>query len=582
MSDEHTSAPTLPITPSALLARGFALFPLRPGAKVPAVARDWEHVATTSPARLRQLSSDPRANYGVACGPSNLIVVDLDVAKDEAPGSPHDGWQVLRELAAERGEALPHTFTVSTPSGGRHLYFRPPVDAPAPRNTVRRLGPLIDTRGVGGYVVAPGSRVDGVEYRVIVDAPIAELPEWINTLLRSPAAREARPAPGEPLSLAAALGPVRTQLSGAYVRTALEREVARVESARVGTRNDTLNRAAYNLGTLVGARLLDQAQAEAELTRAARAAGLDERETASTLRSGMTAGISRPRQLIGASAAAAGVRQLSLLGDAGDLGGVEAEADAVHWQGDRSSGRGDVTGLPPGRALIPTLEPRDADWPRVSDWPHVFHGYVQLGVAAMAVRRELVASDAGLELAMTRPTPSDAQAPDTIEVARALVSLLAEVDSAYDAAAHSSGPIAGSARWQQILGLVDVLRDLRDELAQTVDDIPEQPFALVRSLTSAAAHRIVELAKEIAIKLGSADLRRSPLWIALRRLQRAAEALAVFSAGSAGGAAAEGQISSGRLPRYSAGRGALQAQLGAMRRELQSAGSRSRPATAAG
>ena len=579
MSDEHTSAPTPQITPSALLTRGFALFPLRPGAKVPAVARDWEHVATTSPARLRQLSLDPQANYGVACGPSNLLVVDLDVAKDEAPGSPRDGWQVLRELATERGEALPHTFTVSTPSGGRHLYFRPSADAPAPRNTVRRLGPLIDTRGVGGYVVAPGSRVDGVEYRVIVDAPIVELPEWISTLLRTPAAREARPAPGEPLSLAAALGPLRTQLSGAYARTALEREAARVESARVGTRNDTLNRAAYNLGTLIGARLLDQAQAEAELTRAARAAGLDERETASTLRSGMTAGIARPRQLIGASAAAAGVRQLSLLGDSGAED--EAEAEAIYGQGDGSGDRSNVAVLAPGRALIPTFEPR------ISDWPHIFGGFVQLGVAAMAVRRELAATDAGFDLATTQPThlPADSQGPDTADVARALVELLTELDSAYDAAAHSSGSIAGSARWQGIISLVDVLRDLHDELAQTSGDLPEPPFALVTSLTSAAARQIVELAKEITVKLGSADLRRSPLWIALRRLQRAAEALAAFGAAGASdaaGASAEGQISSGRFPRYSAGRGALQAQLATMRRDFQSAGSRSHPATAAG
>jgi hypothetical protein len=293
----------------------------------------------------------------------------------------------------------------------------------------------------------------------------------------------------------------------------------------------------------------------------------------------MTAGIARPRQLIGASAAAAGVRQLSLLGDSG--AGDEAEAGANYWHGDGSGGRSNVTVPSPGRALIPTLEPR------VTDWPHVFGGFVQLGAAAMAVRRELAASDAEFDLATTLPThlPEDSQHPDTADVARALVGLLSELDSGYDAAAHSSGSIAGSARWQEIIGLVDVLRDLHDELAQASGDLPDQSFAFVRTLTSAAACRIVELAKEITVKLGSADLRRSPLWIALRRLQRAAEALSAFGAAGAVGAAgasAEGQISSGKFPRYSAGRGALQTQLATMRREFQSTGSRSHPATAAG
>src|SRR5579872_6167850 len=153
MSEQHASATRPSTTPSELMARGFALFPLRPGTKVPAVPRDWEHAATTSPLRLRQLTGDPHANHGIACGPSDLVVLDLDVAKgdEEAADGATDGWRVLLDLAAAHGEELPRTFTVQTPSGGRHLYFRPPVQGPTPRNTVRRLGPLIDTRGAGGY-----------------------------------------------------------------------------------------------------------------------------------------------------------------------------------------------------------------------------------------------------------------------------------------------------------------------------------------------------------------------------------------------------------------------------------------------
>jgi Bifunctional DNA primase/polymerase, N-terminal len=563
MSLQHASATTPSTTPSELVARGFALFPLRPGTKVPAVARDWEHAATTSPARLRQLAPHAGVNYGVACGPSDLIVIDLDIAKDPrelAEGGPTEGWSVLRQLAEAHGGELPRTFTVRTPSGGRHLYFRPTVDGPTPRNTVRRLGPLIDTRGVGGYVVAPGSRVDGVEYRVVDDAPIAVLPEWIGALLRP---MEDRPVAGEPLSLATALGPVRSQLGGAYAHSALERECARVAAARVGTRNDTLNRAAYSLGTLVGSGLLDRAEVELELTRAALAAGLDARETASTVRSGLTAGIARPRRLVGASAAADGVRQLTV-GDAAET----------------------------RRSLIPTLIPVPAEWPRV------FGRHAQLGLAATAVRRELEATAPGFELPSVAAIPAPGRpgraghqghegregqdqerGRDRPEAGpAALGELLAELDDAYEAAARASGPIAGTARWQAVLALVDALRDLNGELAGVEAAVPgaglsAQAFALVRALSAAAARQIATLAEEINAKLGAQGLRRCPLWNGVRRVQRGAEAVAAFGAPAA-------PVAPLTPSGYATGRGALQAQLGAMRRDLRSA-PRSRPAAAA-
>jgi hypothetical protein len=548
-------APQSPSTPSALVAHGFALFPLRAGSKTPAVARDWEHLATTSLARLRLLTTDPRANYAIACGPSNLLVLDLDVAKqdaqqDPAPGEPTNGLVVLQRLAGDR--ELPRTFTVGTPSGGRHLYFRPPAEGPELRNTVRRLGPLLDTRGIGGYVVAPGSRVDGVTYEVLDDAPIAELPEWIAALLRP---LESRPAVGEPLPLSTALGPVRTRLGSAYAMTALARETARVESAPVGTRNDTLNRAAYNLGTLVGSGMLEQAEVESELTRAALAAGLDARETASTLRSGLTAGITHPRQIngLGASAAAAGVRQLSLVEDLNAEGG-ERPVDEPPL---------------PSRALIPTLLPRAAEWPRV------FGRFEALGQAATTLRQELATCVPDFALPQAS-APQAAGLDDAPPTPGALVELLADLDDAYDATARTSGPISGSARWLGIQSLQDLLRDLRDELADAAELVEPalhpQAFGLVRALTTAAARRIATLTKEIAIKLGADGLRRTPLWNALHRLQSAADAVAAF------GFAPKGT----RLTPagFATGRGALQAQLDAMRRDLHAA-ARTRPTPAA-
>jgi hypothetical protein len=59
----------------------------------------------------------------------------------------------------------------------------------------------------------------------------------------------------------------------------------------VGSRNDTLNRAAWALGRLVAAGLLDPGEVVSRLSAAARTAGLGRAETARTIRSGLGAGV---------------------------------------------------------------------------------------------------------------------------------------------------------------------------------------------------------------------------------------------------------------------------------------------------
>ncbi|HEY3868582.1 MAG TPA: bifunctional DNA primase/polymerase [Actinocrinis sp.] len=268
-----------------LAERGFAVFPLRPGTKLPAVARDWERHATSDPDRLARLIRPARANLAVACGPSGLIVLDLDVAKGPGPAAdPASGADALRALAGDR--PIPGTFTVATPSGGLHLYFRAPSGV-ALRNTAGRLGPLIDTRSRGGYVVAPGSVLPSGPYRVMHDAPVADLPGW---LLRELLALTSAPPP----AALPAIRPADGAGLAAYAAAALRNEAGRVRSARTGTRNDTLNRAAFALGRLVGAGVLDAGLARTELLSAGTGAGLPAREAAATLASGLKAGAQRP------------------------------------------------------------------------------------------------------------------------------------------------------------------------------------------------------------------------------------------------------------------------------------------------
>jgi hypothetical protein len=111
-------------------------------------------------------NSWPDANVAIVTGSaSGIVVLDIDTGGE-------DGYETLREIEAAHG-ALPTTASVKTPTGGAHLYFRHPgTDI---RNSVRRLGPGLDVRGDGGYVIAPPSK----GYVVDEEAPVAELPTWI-------------------------------------------------------------------------------------------------------------------------------------------------------------------------------------------------------------------------------------------------------------------------------------------------------------------------------------------------------------------------------------------------------------------
>jgi hypothetical protein len=98
-------------------------------------------------------------------------------------------------------------------------------------------------------------------------------------------------APGPPLGLPGTR----------YGMAALEDEAATVAATLEGARDDTLNKAAFNLGQLVGSGDLKREMVEAELTSAAFASGLGPAETRATIRSGLDSGVKKPRTARGAN-----------------------------------------------------------------------------------------------------------------------------------------------------------------------------------------------------------------------------------------------------------------------------------------
>jgi hypothetical protein len=272
--------------------RGWRVFPLRPADKRPAI-RNWETRATADPDRIARAWGAGPFGIGIACGPSGLVVIDLDQPKPGdvppleygQPGGVRHGGDVLALLCEANDQPPPtDTYTVRTGTGGMHLYFTAPTDL-ALRNTAGRLGWLIDTRAAGGYVVAASSTVAGHSYQVLLDTDPAPLPGWLAARLADPP-----PTPDNHVTPA----PVGSRT--AYAAAALRGELDRVLNAGEGTRNHTLNAAAFSLGQLVAVGLLSRPLAEAVLTLAGQAIGLGARECAATIRSGLDSGKRSPRR----------------------------------------------------------------------------------------------------------------------------------------------------------------------------------------------------------------------------------------------------------------------------------------------
>lgn len=132
----------------AYAARGWHVFPCKAGLKVPAVKHGWQD-STRDPEQLRTWwSENPDYNVAIATGPSNLVVIDID------PNGLLEWGEKLRADPALQA-AVNASPIVNTPRDGLHIYMA--GDGPT---SASKIAPGIDTRGAGGYVLAPPSYVN--------------------------------------------------------------------------------------------------------------------------------------------------------------------------------------------------------------------------------------------------------------------------------------------------------------------------------------------------------------------------------------------------------------------------------------
>lgn len=226
--------------------------------------------ATTDAGHVRRLFAlAPKAvGYLIACS-GRLVALDIDVKNGV------NGFETLAQLKREHGFDIPRiTTTVFSPNGGAHVWMTV-LDGITVPNSVGRLGPGLDVRGTGGYVVGPGSIGRSGEYTFHPKLGYVDpqpVPEQLLALMLPPppVARPQRrhtPTPGD------AAG------------RALEGLVRVVLNAPQGERNSKLYWAASKAWTHVGDGHLAAGDVEAELISAAVQIGLSEAEARRTVAS---------------------------------------------------------------------------------------------------------------------------------------------------------------------------------------------------------------------------------------------------------------------------------------------------------
>ncbi len=156
----------------ALAARGFHVFPVKAGAKMPPLIKDFPTKATRVVSEIEAWWKQwPDANIGISTSrfgdEEALLVVDVD-----NKGTKNGDASVLA-LELE-GCELPETYVQHTPSGGRHLGYRVPV---AVKQSVEKIADGLDIRSKGGYIIGAGSALPAGRYHD-AGGRVAAVPLW--------------------------------------------------------------------------------------------------------------------------------------------------------------------------------------------------------------------------------------------------------------------------------------------------------------------------------------------------------------------------------------------------------------------
>ncbi|WP_067812644.1 bifunctional DNA primase/polymerase [Actinomadura kijaniata] len=272
-------------------------------------AGQWCHgvrAATTAPERIRTWwRRQPNAVPAVAAGPSGLVLIDLDAHTDQLPADPatellpgipltndqmpggiqaiRTGRDVLLLLARLRGGSRPwptgpdhQPVTVTTPSDGRHLWYRAPrvENGRRLRQALGALGWQIDIKAGWSYGIAPDATAANGPYQVIAGntAHVGCMPDWLADEVLRVATDRPVPTPAP----APAAPPASGSRPAAYLTTVIDNGAAELATLTDG-RQRALSALAYKTGGLLAWSGLNRGDVEDRLVDAGLASGLPER-----------------------------------------------------------------------------------------------------------------------------------------------------------------------------------------------------------------------------------------------------------------------------------------------------------------
>jgi hypothetical protein len=193
-----------------MIGLGARVFPLQPGGKKPLIAgsqggRGFLDASDDVAMAQVFLSNPGKPNYGVAFPPeSDVIVLDLDGGGDGGNPDWKADWQRLYEQLGPPGL----TYIVRSASGGRHVYYRWRTDLYGPIPPGDEMLGWTVRKPWKGYLVGPGSIVDGQVYEPVGIDTISDLPEaWARAALDEAAARRTPAGSGDRLTIRVGGGP---------------------------------------------------------------------------------------------------------------------------------------------------------------------------------------------------------------------------------------------------------------------------------------------------------------------------------------------------------------------------------------
>jgi hypothetical protein len=239
-----------------LARKGLPVFPCGPD-KRPLTANGFKDARTDPDVVHEWWAAQPGALIGVPTG-VKFVVIDLDLQHEEA-----------QRWLEENRDRLPLTRSHATRSGGKHLLF---ASDDKVKCTASKLGPHVDTRGAGGYIIWwPASGLEVLHRDVL-----APVPGWILEALNPKVV------------------PITTRISMTAYRpsTASIRGALNVlANAHEGERNRILFWTACRMAEAMRAGTISESEATGLLLSVGRSVGLFDREILRTARSGFEEGI---------------------------------------------------------------------------------------------------------------------------------------------------------------------------------------------------------------------------------------------------------------------------------------------------